>query len=63
MRIHKRQHQTLSGLGIDFLRADTEADFFSSALADNRYADTDFLEPIFGADNYLEIQSSREGTI
>ena len=24
--------------------------FFSSALADDRYADTDFLEPIFGAD-------------
>ena len=25
-------------------------DFFSSALADDRYKDTDFLEPIFGAD-------------
>ena len=25
-------------------------DFFSSALADVLYADTDFLEPIFGAD-------------
>ena len=28
----------------DFFRADT--DFFSSALADDRYADTDFWEPI-----------------
>ena len=31
-----------------FFRADT--DLFSSALADDRHADTDFLEPIFGAD-------------
>ena len=29
-----------------FFRADTDTDFFSSALADSRYADTDFLEPI-----------------
>ena len=40
-----------------------DADFFSSALADNRYTNTNFLEPIFGADNTLEIQSSRESTI
>ena len=45
---------------MDFFRADTNTDFFSSALADNRYADTDFLEPIFGADTTLEIQSSRK---
>ena len=29
----------------------------------SRYAENDFLEPIFGADNTLEIQSSRESTI
>ena len=27
-----------------FFRADTDTDFFPSALADSRYADTDFLE-------------------
>jgi hypothetical protein len=41
----------------------TDTDLFSSALADNRYADADFLELIFGADNTLETQSSRESTI
>ena len=41
------------GLGIDrygFFRADTDTDFLSSVFADDRYADTNFLEMIFGAD-------------
>ena len=48
-----------------FFRADTDYFFvlFSTAIANDRYVNADFLEPIFRADTTLEIQSSGESTI